>query len=67
MTCNTESKPRQGKSHTMTMTMANKLTLILFGQNLSFGCKLQLLKQFEEHFDENQSKSAYNSHRFLMT
>ena len=32
MTCNTESKPRQGKSHTIAMTMTNKLTLTLFAQ-----------------------------------
>lgn len=61
MTCNTESKPRQGKSHTITMTMTNKFTITLFRQTLSFGCKLQLLAQFEEHIDKNQGKSAYNS------
>ena len=60
MTCNTESKPRQGKSHTITMAMTNKFTITLFRQTLSFGW-LQLLEQFEEHIDKNQGKSAYNS------
>ena len=54
MTWNTGSKPRQGKSHTITMAMTNKLTLILFSQNLLFGSTLQLLKQFEEHIDNTK-------------
>ena len=57
MTWNTGSKPRQRKSHTISMVMTNKLTLILFSQNLLFGSTLQLLKQFEEHIDNTNGNA----------